>query len=329
MRYAAILILAGLSWAQAPGTGSIAGTVSGPQGSLERVNVRARSLATDDSFQTMTLADGTYSLVLPAGSYDVFLDKATWTMFTHRSVVVIAGGKVSIDARMNPVNANVGVPGEFAFLLMGDDLLVADGPVPRLPDGRPDLSGVWTPSPSLYADDPVMLPWAAAVQKDHLENFGKDDPRAHCLPSGVVRTNELDLTKFLHMPSLLVILIEGSPPGFRQIFLDGRNHPAELEPTWMGHSVGQWDGDVLVVDTVGFHDKGWIGAGRPQTERLHVIERMRRVSLGKLEIEITVDDPGAYERPWKLRRILKLAAGEELREYVCNENEKPEHLVGK
>ncbi|MEP6961353.1 MAG: hypothetical protein ABI995_04705, partial [Acidobacteriota bacterium] len=172
--------------------------------------------------------------------------------------------------------------------------------------------------------------WAAALQKQRLEYSSKDDPRAHCLPSGVVRTNALDLAKFLQLQNELVILTEGSPPGFRQIFLDGRSHPADPEPTWMGHSIGKWDGDTLVMDTVGFNDKGWLDVtGKPQTEKLHVTERMRRTGLGTIEVEITVDDPGAYAHPWKLRRLLKLAQGEELHEYVCNENEKPEHLVGK
>jgi hypothetical protein len=98
----------------------------------------------------------------------------------------------------------------------------------------------------------------------------------------------------------------------------------------LGHSIGRWEGDTLVIDTVGFHDRGWVDVnGKPQTEQLHIIERMRRPNLGTMEIEITVDDPGAYERPWRLRRQLKLAPNEELHEYVCNENDRPEHLVGK
>ncbi len=180
------------------------------------------------------------------------------------------------------------------------------------------------------ADDPPYRPWAAALQKERLADGSKDDPRAHCLPSGAVRTNALDLTKFIQISSELIILSEGSPPGFRQIFMDGRGHPADFDPTWMGHSIGKWVGDTLEIDTVGFHDRGWIDVtGKPQTEQLHVIERMRRPDLGTMEIEITVDDPGAYEHPWKLRRSLKLAPNEELHEYVCNENEKPEHFVGK
>jgi hypothetical protein len=114
----------------------------------------------------------------------------------------------------------------------------------------------------------------------------------------------------------------------RQVFLDGRRHPADPSPTWLGHSIGTWDHDTLVVDTIGFNDKGWLdNTGRPQTERLHVVERYRRPDLGHLEVEITIDDPGAYTRPWKIRRSLQLAPGEEIQEYICNENHHTEHFT--
>jgi hypothetical protein len=136
------------------------------------------------------------------------------------------------------------------------------------------------------------------------------------------------------MKDMVVILVEGAPPGFRQIFLDPKvKHPDmnEWVPAWMGHSTGIWEGDTLVVDTVGFNDRGWIdGAGRPQTEQLHVIERFHRIDYGTMDLQVIIDDPGAYEKPWGFRRELKLAAeGTELHEYVCNENEKSEHYVGK
>ncbi|MEO8097664.1 MAG: carboxypeptidase-like regulatory domain-containing protein [Acidobacteriota bacterium] len=315
-------------WAQ-QGRAIVQGTVAGPQGPLEGVTVRALNLATGISQEAVTPAGGGYSLTLPAGSYDLFVTKVSYGAFTRRGMALEPGKAVRVDATL-PVNANFGVPGEYAFGLMGAGAAAITGIAPRTTDGKPDLSGVWYPSGDVDPDEPPYLPWAAALQKQRVESSSKDDPRAHCLPSGVVRTNMLDLTKFLQLPGELVILIEGSPPGFRQVFLDGRPHPADLEPSWMGHSSGRWDGDTLVIDTVGFHDKGWLDVtGKPQTEKLHVIERMRRASLGVLEIEITIDDAGAYARPWKLKRILKLAPGEELREYVCNENEKPEHLVGK
>ena len=124
-----------------------------------------------------------------------------------------------------------------------------------------------------------------------------------------------------------MILVEGSVPGVRQVFLDGRAHPADPSPTWLGHSIGTWDHDTLVVDSIGFNDKGWLDVnGRPQTERLHIIERYHRRELGHLDVEITIDDPGAYTRSWKIRRSLQLAPNEEIQEYICNENHRTEHF---
>jgi hypothetical protein len=155
-----------------------------------------------------------------------------------------------------------------------------------------------------------------------------DDPRAQCLPSGIVRTHGLDLAKLVQTPTLLIMLVESSVPGVRQVFLDGRRHPPDVQPSWLGHSIGRWDRDTLVIDTIGLNDRVWQDLqGRPQTEKAHIIERYRRPDLGHLEVEITIDDPGAYTRPWKVRRLLDLAPGEEVLEYICNENHKTEHFV--
>jgi hypothetical protein len=309
---------------------TISGTVTSSQAPLAGVNIRARNVATGIVVEGETSVLGAYMLTVPTGSFDVFVRKVGYSLMTRRDVAVKTGADIHVDAALIP-QANTGVPGEQAFQILGEKAERVAGPAPKTADGKPDLSGVWLAGgPDMDADDPPYRPWAAALQKERLADGSKDDPRAHCLPSGAVRTNALDLTKFIQIPSELIILSEGSPPGFRQIFMDGSGHPADFDPTWMGHSIGKWIGDTLEIDTVGFHDRGWIDVtGKPQTEQLHVIERMRRPDLGTMEIEITVDDPGAYEHPWKLRRSLKLAPKEELHEYVCNENEKPEHFVGK
>jgi hypothetical protein len=131
--------------------------------------------------------------------------------------------------------------------------------------------------------------------------------------------------------SLIVILIEDNP-GFRQIFLDGRSHPADWNPSWTGHSTGKWDKDTLVVDTVGFNNKNWLGGvgggAIPTTEMLHMTERYRRADFGHMELNVTFDDPGALSKPYHENLTLDLAPQEEILEYVC-ENNKPEHLVGK
>ena len=135
-------------------------------------------------------------------------------------------------------------------------------------------------------------------------------------------------TQILQLPDRVVFLYEGGAHIWRVIYLDGRPHPRDVQPSWLGHSIGRWDGDTLVIDTIGLNDRVWQDLqGHPQTEKAHIIERYRRPDLGHLQIEITIDDPGAYTRPWKVRRLLDLAPGEEILEYICNENHKTEHFV--
>jgi hypothetical protein len=137
--------------------------------------------------------------------------------------------------------------------------------------------------------------------------------------------------KLVQTPTLLVMLFEDDIPSHRQVFLDGRGHPKDPNPMWMGHSIGHWEGDTLVIDTVGFDNRSWLdNVGHSHTEMMHVIERFRRTDLGHLEIEFTIDDPGAYAKPWKIMRASELDAGDDIGEYVCNENEKDvKHMVGK
>ena len=166
----------------------------------------------------------------------------------------------------------------------------------------------------------MLLPWAEELFKQRSIRVG-DDPRAHCLPSGVVRTHGLDLAKLLQTPTLLIMLVESSVPGVRQVFLDGRPHPPDVQPSWLGHSIGRWEGDTLVIDTIGLNDRVWQDLqGRPQTEKAHIIERYRRPDLGHLEVEITIDDPGAYTRPWKSSWDLKWVAGEETPYFLCQDD---------
>ena len=159
--------------------------------------------------------------------------------------------------------------------------------------------------------------------------MSKDDPEGFCLPAGVPRISPFP-QKFVQTSNLIVILDEGNIHSYRQIFLDGRGHPKNMDPLWMGHSTGKWDGDTLVIDTVGLNDKTWInGQGVPHSDQLHVIERYRRPDLGHLEAEITIEDPKAFTAPHTFKRSYTLLDGEIL-EYVCNEfNVDSEHLVGK
>jgi len=205
------------------------------------------------------------------------------------------------------------------------------GPTPRMPDGKPDLSGVWYPERTVDPGKPEMKTWAEAVLKEHAENNRKDSPQSRCQPLGVLRSSMVTHAwRTVHMPTYLVMISEMDVPGYRQIYMDGRGHPKDLFPTWTGHSIGHWEGDTLVVDTVGFNDKTWLPGGVPHTEMMHVTERLRRPDLGHLEIEFTIEDPGAFTKPWVRKRVADLAPNEDVQEAICNENERDrEHMVGK
>ena len=207
---------------------------------------------------------------------------------------------------------------------------------PRTADGNVDFSGIWDADRKFISDindamkpgDTLPLqPWALKVT---LERLSKDDPEANCLPTGIPRQAPYPW-RILQTPTHMFFLFEGNIHSYRQIFLDGRPHPDDLDPTWYGHSVGTWDGDTLVIDTIGFNDRFWFDfAGHPHTERLHTIERFRRPDAKTLQYEVTIDDPGAYTAPFTLYGTHAYAEGNELMEYICNENNQDvEHIVGK
>jgi hypothetical protein len=213
--------------------------------------------------------------------------------------------------------------------------------IPRLPDGTIDFNGVWSGGGPVgdigqqgglkpgYLES-IMTPSAKALYAKRSE---AQDPYNYCMPAGVPRMAADFAWRLVQYPTTkpthIFLLYEGNMHSFRQIFMDGRKHPVDPTPTWFGHSIGHWEKDTLVVDTIGFNDRGWLDGSRPQTERLHVVERFRRLDFGHMQLEITIDDPGAYTKPWKVRRLLQLAVGEEIMEYICNENNKTEHYVAR
>ena len=309
------------------GTGELRGVLSSVRGPLAGIEVRIKNTGTGEVTTATTSPTGEYSMRVTPGRYEVFAVQVGYGTLALRDLEVRAGAVVKADGVMRD-NPNAGTPGEIYFLYDRAGKKPPTGPAPKAADGKPDLSGVWLPGADLEPEVPPFHPWAAEAARKYADRPG-DDPRAQCLPTGVTRMHALDLVKFVQTPGLLLALIEGASPAVRQIFLDGRSHPANLQPTWMGHSVGRWDKDTLVIDTTGFNDKVWLEGNRPQTEQLHVIERYRRIDRGRMSVEITIDDPGAYTRPWKVRRLLQLAEGEEIQEYLCNENHKTEHFVGR
>jgi hypothetical protein len=210
------------------------------------------------------------------------------------------------------------------------------GKAPRLANGKPDLSGIWTPDRNFIYDlsdalkpgeELPMQPWAAKVSR---ERMSKDDPEANCLPTGVPRLAPYPWN-IVQTPKYTYFLFEGNIHSYRQIFMDGRKHSAEPNPTWYGESIGHWDGDTLVVDSLGFNEAFWFDfAGHPHTAQLHVIEKYRRPDLGHLEWESTIDDPGAYTKPFTLYGHSVLQPNDDLMEYICQENNKDvNHILGK
>jgi hypothetical protein len=213
-------------------------------------------------------------------------------------------------------------------------------PAPKGADGHPDLSGVWMPNTRTLQDLAVGLtppgdvpyqPWTAQLVKDRANGArGKDDPAAYCVP-GMPKLIVLPYPyKIYPMSGVTVILYEGFTT-FRQIFTDGRPLPKDPQPSWLGYSVGKWEGDTFVVDTVGINDKTWMdNAGRPHSDALHTIERYRRTSFGTMDVTLTIDDPKAYTRPWTVSAgSSRLIVGQDLLEYVCTENNRDvDHLFG-
>jgi hypothetical protein len=202
-------------------------------------------------------------------------------------------------------------------------------PAPRTADGKPDLSGVW--GYAGYTSDIAKdydvgeVPMTALgdkLFKERQANNGVEDPEARCLPTGVPRRDPYP-SKIIQLPNLVVILFEGNLHSFRQIFLDRKEHPKDMNPSWWGDSIGHWEGDQLVVDTLGFNGKTWLDlAGHPASDQLHVIERYSRPDFGHLRWDITIEDPVMYTRPWKVTEITPLLASGDLIEYVCTENER-------
>jgi hypothetical protein len=238
--------------------------------------------------------------------------RAQWESFPMKNVPRLPDGKVDLKA-----------------------------PARRTPDGKIDLSGFWMPTNpvkhllNLAADlkpgDVPLQPWAAQLYQERIDNNGKDHPGVHCWPSGIPEKNNIpDGLKVVQTPDLLIVLHE-SRTIYRQIFLDGRPLPKNAQPTWMGYSVGHWEGDALVVETIGQNGRTWLDMrGLPGTEALRITERFTRPTIGNILIDVTIDDPKAYTRPWSVQLSWSLQPDVELIESICEENNKDlSHMVGK
>jgi len=228
-------------------------------------------------------------------------------------------------------------------------------PARRAANGKPDLSGVWQVEPTpaeemkrLFGDlsaDSALGDNSSAFSKyminvllafkpedtplrpefaDLLRQRAKQEsPLTRCLPIGIPVDELLPgPLKLIQTPGLLLVRNEYEN-SLRQIYTDGRKAPADPEPLWLGYSVGKWEADTLVVDTVGFNDKSWLdGVGHPHSEALHVTERFHRRDFGHLDVEVTIDDPKVYTRPFSIKFAELLQPDSDVTEYFCNENEK-------
>jgi hypothetical protein len=236
---------------------------------------------------------------------------------------------------------------------LADGAVNLEAPAPRAADGHPDLSGLWervgpgginpefdalqTPNggPPIatfwnigagFAGGLPYTPLAAELRRERMSNNQKNNPDARCLPMGLMQLHlHPQPRKIVQTPGLIVIMYEGNE-GLRQIFTDGRPLPVadeNLQPWWYGYSAGRWEGDTLVVETVGFRDDVWLDVfGSPLTNRGKLTERFTRLDYGRLQIDVTIEDPTAYTRPFTVRVNQKLFPDNELIEFICNENEK-------
>ena len=237
-----------------------------------------------------------------------------------------------------------------------------EAPAPRAANGKPDFSGIWVnawfydgrvrPLPVSPAGEPPAAtfgdvfanfkeelpfqPWAAQLKAARKDQRSKDNPDAHCLPMGLMQFHmHPQPRKIFHTPDAIAILYEGNA-GVRQILTDGRPLPNnDPQPWWYGYSVGRWEGDTLVVETVGFRDGGWLDIdGSPLTDAAKMTERWRRLNYGAMQIDVTIDDPKAYTRPFSVRVHHRLMLDgmfdAELIEFICQENNQaPRLMIGK
>jgi len=209
-------------------------------------------------------------------------------------------------------------------------------PAPHTASGKPDFSGIWQRvSPKYYENIAADLkpgdfpPWVEDLVQSRKENLHKEHMSLQCLPWGPSYASSIRMTKIVQTPELMVML--DSDLIYRQIFMDGRKLETDPNPSWMGYSVGRWDGDTLVVDSNGYNERTWLDRdGHAHSEALHLTERYRRRDFGHMDIEVTLSDPTIYAHPWKVTLNAYYVPDTELLESVCNETTAgKQHWVGK
>jgi len=209
-------------------------------------------------------------------------------------------------------------------------------PAPRMPDGKPDLSGMWRPEVNAYRfdviqnlkDEGIFRPAAEVVFLARVDDFRRDDPVTNCLPGGP--SEMLNTTyRIIQSPTMVAVLYESGTGRYRQIYMDGRTLPKDPSPTWLGYSVGHWEGDTLVIESAGFNDRSWLDrAGHPHSESLRVTEKFRRVDFGHMQFQISFEDPETLTKPLNFSLAVNYEADTDMLENVCNETDRDKvHIV--
>lgn len=321
----ALLVLAAMPAAAQPISGSIFGRVSASSGAaVSHAPIRALNTATGAEARTYSSDDGRYEIgSLPAGPYTISVATPCCTFAPYDSDVIVLeiGRALELDVALEASDSLIALaddPGALAMEVLRRRV-VSEQPVPTI-EQEPNLSGIWLIEDDPFPEDPAPLPWAVDAAQQRDPNNLAEDPFARCLPGELPIPGAAIpiVTRFVQTNELLIMLFEG-PPGFRQVYLDGRGHPDNPNPTWLGHSIGRWEGDTLVVDTIGFHTRGQNGA-YPRSEMLRVEERYTRRRYGFMELRLVIDDPGVFTKPWVRNLHLDLVPQEELIEFVCENN---------
>ena len=330
-RIAVITLIAFLSPAAISqnSSASIGGTVYGPNGeTVPDAPIQATNTDTDDYQRFRSDANGGYKVTgLPAGPYKLTISPpcCTYGYYESEGIEIASGEAREFEIKLQQGDS-IGTIGDDpnlnAAAIRGRQE-IPDLPIPRMSDENPDFSGVW-----LYGalTDPYPQaadahPWAQEIFDERVASIFRNHPHNECLPGDAPTPYggaSPFLIKIVQKPELMVVLLEDLP-GYRQIFVDGRAHPDDVNPSWVGHSVGRWEGDVLVVDTVGYNDRGWM-EGYPRTEDLHIVERFTRTEYGRMMIEVSIEDPTVFKKPWILKIPMDLTPQEELYEFVCENN---------
>ncbi len=312
----------------APFNGEIAGIVSSNGAPVAGAPVQAKLDASGATFRVFSDADGGYALEqLPPGSYTLSVRVPGYKFLPFAQTVTLNELEPRQPIEVALAIGNLDTLGDDPYTYLKElraPAAALTGPVPRTADGHPDLTGVWFGNDDLFPEDPELQPWAAQRVQQRFAADLQDLPRGQCLPAGVLPVGPF-FRKFVQTPTLLVLLNEDDVLGFRQVFLDGRNHPTNPVPNWQGHSVGRWDGDVLVVDSTGFNDSSVMGVF-PHSEQLHVTERYHRRDYGHMDVRLTVEDEGALARAWSVNMVWDLTPDQELIEFVCAESILNMHL---